>query len=81
MIGPYKFYKSTNLYLCYLNNKFRDIKTQVYCALVWISESYCFLSGPLISSRDVDLLVYETKGRQTVWEKNVFAICLRESGF
>jgi len=29
----------------------------------------CFLSGPLILSRDVDLLIYETKGRQTLWKK------------
>jgi len=38
MIGTYKFYKSTNLYLCYLN-KFKDRKAQVYCVLVSISES------------------------------------------
>jgi len=38
MIGPYKFYKSTKLYLCYINNKFKDRKTGLLSVLVWISE-------------------------------------------
>jgi len=55
MIGPYKFYKSANLYLCYLNNKFKDRKkSNVH--LCGFLRRYRFLSGPLISSRDVDLL-------------------------
>ena len=61
----------------FLNNKFKDRKTKVYSVLVWISESYCFLGGPLISSRDVDLRIYKTKGRQTLWGKIAFSQNLR----
>ena len=47
------FYESTNLYLFYLNTTFKDRKTKVYSysALVWIFESYCFLSGPHIFTK------------------------------
>ena len=34
MIGPYKFYKSKNLYFCYINNKFKDRKTGLLCTYV-----------------------------------------------
>ena len=42
MIGLYKFYKSTNSYLCYLNNNFRDRKTKstvYFCGFLKVTVS------------------------------------------
>jgi len=66
MIGPYKFYKSANLYLCYLNNKFKDRKkSNVHlCGFLKVTVSSA------VRLYQVEMLTfYETKGRQTLWKK------------